>query len=211
MIAFWDTRKGSYPVDTSPIEKSHNDPVYSLSWVQSKSGTEFFSVSTDGQVLWWDTRKMNEPTETLLLDPEKNGNIVGGTVLDFETTMVNFIFIKCSQQSLWLVQRMDLYFYAIKRLKIPLKRLLTFSLDIMALYMLFKGIHFLSKISYLLGIGKLNYGLKMLDHQSWEQNILIPILLMAVGPQLARQYSLLLKWMVHLMYGTMYLNKMILL
>ena len=87
-IAFWDTRKGSYPVDTSPIEKSHRDPVYNLSWVQSKSGTEFFSVSTDGQVLWWDTRKMNEPTETLLIDPEKNGNIVGGTVLDFETTMV---------------------------------------------------------------------------------------------------------------------------
>ncbi len=71
-IAFWDTRKGSYPVDTSPIEKSHRDPVYSLSWVQSKSGTEFFSVSTDGQVLWWDTRKLNEPTETLLLDPVRD-------------------------------------------------------------------------------------------------------------------------------------------
>jgi dynein intermediate chain 2 len=69
LIAFWDTRKGSYPVDSSPIEKSHRDPVYSLSWVQSKSGTEFFSVSTDGQVLWWDTRKLSEPTETLLLDP----------------------------------------------------------------------------------------------------------------------------------------------
>ncbi len=86
MKAFWDTRKGAYPVDTSPIEKSHRDPVYSLSWVQSKSGTEFFSkiflfffhflysycmigVSTDGQVFWWDTRKLNEPTESLLLDP----------------------------------------------------------------------------------------------------------------------------------------------
>ena len=37
---------------------------------------------------------MNEPTETLLIDPEKNGIIVGGTVLDFETTMV-IIFTLC--------------------------------------------------------------------------------------------------------------------
>src|SRR6476661_4955265 len=91
--AFWDTRKGSFPVDSSPIEKSHSDPVYSISWVQSKSGTEFFSVSTDGAVLWWDTRKMSEPTEKLLLDPEKNGHVVGGTVLDFETTMVGFLLV----------------------------------------------------------------------------------------------------------------------
>eukprot|EP00842_Homolaphlyctis_polyrhiza_P004768 jgi/Hompol1/5292/HPOL_001254-RA len=64
LLSYWDTRKGSFPVDTSPIEKSHRDPV-----------------------LWWDIRKLTEPTETMLIDPEKNGNIVGGTVLDFETTM----------------------------------------------------------------------------------------------------------------------------
>ncbi|KAJ3144254.1 Dynein intermediate chain 2, axonemal [Irineochytrium annulatum] len=87
LLSFWDTRKGPYPVDSSATEKSHRDPVYNLSWVQSKSGAEFFSVSTDGQVLWWDIRKMAEPTESLNLDPEKNGQIVGGTVLDFETTM----------------------------------------------------------------------------------------------------------------------------
>ncbi|KAJ1340367.1 hypothetical protein BSLG_005009 [Batrachochytrium salamandrivorans] len=48
---------------------------------------EFFSVSTDGQVMWWDIRKLSEPTETMIIDPERNGVIVGGTVLDFETTM----------------------------------------------------------------------------------------------------------------------------
>ncbi|KAG5461985.1 MAG: hypothetical protein BJ554DRAFT_5742, partial [Olpidium bornovanus] len=115
--AYWDTRKGAYPVDTSIIAKSHRDPVYSISWIQSKTGesrrgareantignarvtpagglsflptgSEFFSTSTDGQVLWWDIRKLGEPTESLLLDPEKNGTVVGGTVLDFETTML---------------------------------------------------------------------------------------------------------------------------
>ncbi|TPX68025.1 hypothetical protein SpCBS45565_g03401 [Spizellomyces sp. 'palustris'] len=87
LISYWDTRKGSFPVDTSAVDRSHRDPVYNLSWVQSKSGSEFFSVSSDGQVLWWDIRKLAEPTENLLLDPEKNGQIVGGTVVDYETTM----------------------------------------------------------------------------------------------------------------------------
>ncbi len=50
-------------------------------------GSEFFSTSTDGQVMWWDIRKLSEPTETMLIDPERNGNIIGGTHLDFETTM----------------------------------------------------------------------------------------------------------------------------
>jgi dynein axonemal intermediate chain 2 len=50
LVAYWDTRKGSHPVDTSLIERSHRDPVYNVRWVQSKTGTECFSASTDGQV-----------------------------------------------------------------------------------------------------------------------------------------------------------------
>ncbi|KAJ3305547.1 Dynein intermediate chain 2, axonemal [Kappamyces sp. JEL0829] len=70
LLSYWDTRKGAFPVDTSPQEKSHRDPVYNVAWA-----------------LWWDIRKLSEPTETMLIDPEKNGSIVGGTVLDFESTM----------------------------------------------------------------------------------------------------------------------------
>ena len=105
IVAFWDTRKGSYAVDSSSVEKSHRDPVYTAAWVQSKTGkcstrehvsinilckigAEFFSASTDGQVLWWDIRKLSEPTESMLVDPEKNGQRVGATILDFETTIV---------------------------------------------------------------------------------------------------------------------------
>jgi dynein intermediate chain 2 len=54
----------------------------------SNLGCEFFSVSTDGQALWWDIRKLSEPTETMTIDPDKNGSIIGATVLDFESTMV---------------------------------------------------------------------------------------------------------------------------
>lgn len=39
---YWDTRKGPYPVDTSTVEKSHRDPVFNVSWVQSKTGLRRF-------------------------------------------------------------------------------------------------------------------------------------------------------------------------
>lgn len=43
------------------------DPVYDIAWLQSKTGSECMSVSTDGMVLWWDVRKLAEPLENLQL------------------------------------------------------------------------------------------------------------------------------------------------
>ncbi|XP_064614684.1 dynein intermediate chain 3, ciliary-like [Liolophura sinensis] len=89
-IAYWDTRKGSQPVEVSPIEHSHRDPAYKVIWIQSKTGTECFSASTDGQVLWWDIRKMGEPTEKLILDPTKKQDITkaeGAMCLEYEPTI----------------------------------------------------------------------------------------------------------------------------
>lgn len=46
-------------METSSVEMSHRDPVYKIIWLQSKTGTDAFSTSTDGQVhlitlfLWW--------------------------------------------------------------------------------------------------------------------------------------------------------------
>ena len=90
-IAYWDTRKGSQPVEMSPIEHSHRDPAYKALWIQSKTGTECFSASSDGQVLWWDIRKMGEPTEKLYLDPTKKQDptkALGAMALEYEPTMV---------------------------------------------------------------------------------------------------------------------------
>lgn len=87
-IAYWDTRKGSQPVETTPIEQSHRDPAYKTIWIQSKTGTECFSASTDGQVLWWDIRKMGEPTETLYLDKKQDlSKAQGAYSLEYEPTM----------------------------------------------------------------------------------------------------------------------------
>ncbi|KXS16505.1 WD40 repeat-like protein [Gonapodya prolifera JEL478] len=104
-LSYWDTRKGPYPADTTPVAKSHRDPVYGISWVQSKSGAEFFSCSTDGQVLWWDIRKMDAPTESLLLDPEKNGTVVGGTVVEFEATMATKFMVGSETGSIFLCNK----------------------------------------------------------------------------------------------------------
>lgn len=86
-IAVWDTRKGSRPVEVSPIEKSHRDPVYRARYLATKTGTDAFSCSSDGQVMFWDVRKLSEPTETLMIDPEQNGRLLGGVALEYESTM----------------------------------------------------------------------------------------------------------------------------
>ena len=38
-----------------------------MAWLQSKTGSELMTVSSDGQALWWDIRKLAEPLENLLL------------------------------------------------------------------------------------------------------------------------------------------------
>ncbi|XP_068602941.1 dynein axonemal intermediate chain 2 [Brachionichthys hirsutus] len=89
-MAYWDTRKGSQPVESSSLEQSHRDPVYKVIWLQSKTGTDTFSASTDGQVLWWDVRRLSEPTDRLVLDPSREGNLdraLGAVSLEFESTM----------------------------------------------------------------------------------------------------------------------------
>ncbi|XP_060914827.1 dynein axonemal intermediate chain 2 [Labrus mixtus] len=89
-IVYWDTRRGSTPVEVSSVETSHRDPAYKILWVQSKTGTDAFSASTDGQVLWWDVRRLSEPTDRLVLDPSREGNpdwALGAVSLEFESTM----------------------------------------------------------------------------------------------------------------------------
>ena len=47
----YDMRKsGNGPAETTPVDVSHRDPVYDLAWLQSKTGTEAMTVSTDGNV-----------------------------------------------------------------------------------------------------------------------------------------------------------------
>lgn len=50
-VVCWDIRRGSEPVETSLVEQSHREPCSRVLWINSKTGTEFFSASNDGQVV----------------------------------------------------------------------------------------------------------------------------------------------------------------
>uniref|UniRef100_A0A3B4ZGP5 Dynein axonemal intermediate chain 2 n=1 Tax=Stegastes partitus TaxID=144197 RepID=A0A3B4ZGP5_9TELE len=72
-IVYWDTRRGSQPVEFSSVEQSHRDPILLCL-----------------QILWWDIRRLSEPTERLVLDPGREGNLdraLGAISLEFEATM----------------------------------------------------------------------------------------------------------------------------
>ena len=84
LISFFDLRKGSTPVETSVIENSHHDPVYDIFWISNKAGNLCASVSTDGQMLWWDTRRLGEPTDKLQLKTP-NGTVLGGSSMAYNT------------------------------------------------------------------------------------------------------------------------------
>ena len=59
-------------------------------------GSDVFSTSTDGEVMWWDIRKLVEPVETLQLEYSgyMPGQRLGGVVMEYESTMVNLYMIE---------------------------------------------------------------------------------------------------------------------
>lgn len=83
LVGIFDLKKPrSVAIQSSAIERSHHDPVYDVYWVQSKTNNQFVSVSTDGQMLWWDTRKLTEPTDSLELT-DGGGRVLGGSSLEY--------------------------------------------------------------------------------------------------------------------------------
>lgn len=82
-VGIFDTKKPrAVAITSSAIDKSHHDPVYDVFWVQSKTNNQFVSVSTDGQALWWDTRKLTEPTDVIQLT-DAAGRILGGSSMEY--------------------------------------------------------------------------------------------------------------------------------
>lgn len=91
-VCVWDTRVGKNPSLISKQEVCHQERVTSLLWIHSKSNTEFYSGSLDGQLLWWDTRYFNAPVDSLLCDIEKTDEqdlkrSFGCTVAEYEFTI----------------------------------------------------------------------------------------------------------------------------
>lgn len=106
----WDTRESSKPVAITPREVCHRESVNSVLWINSKTGTEFFSGGADGQVVWWDTRRLDERVETLYMDPVKSDEqflerSYGISMLEYETTIPTRFMVGTEQGMLFFCNR----------------------------------------------------------------------------------------------------------
>lgn len=59
----YDTRQSGYQVNYSDIQYSHKSQITDLKILKSKSASEFVSIGTDGQILFWDCRNLSRPME----------------------------------------------------------------------------------------------------------------------------------------------------
>lgn len=66
-VCIFDIRVSRYAVTCCADHLAHRDPVSALLFIHSRNNTEFFSGSFDGQCMWWDTRKLAEPTSQLIM------------------------------------------------------------------------------------------------------------------------------------------------
>ncbi|XP_076680481.1 dynein intermediate chain 3, ciliary-like [Andrena cerasifolii] len=91
-VCTWDIRRSDEAAQVSHPLVSHQHPANQALWINSKANAEFFSASTNGVVMWWDTRFMKKPTDTLVMDIDDPARAdvdraVGVTVLQYEHTI----------------------------------------------------------------------------------------------------------------------------
>jgi len=83
LVHVFDVKKPrAVVISSSSIDRSHYDPVYDTFWIQSKTNNQFVSVSTDGRMLFWDTRKLSEPTDEVSLS-DGAGRVLGGSSMEY--------------------------------------------------------------------------------------------------------------------------------
>ncbi|XP_018351598.1 PREDICTED: dynein intermediate chain 3, ciliary-like [Trachymyrmex septentrionalis] len=124
-VCSWDIRTGTTPVQMSHRQFSHRDSVTAVKWIATKSNTEFMSGGLDGRAMWWDTRKLREPTEILVFDLEtpneqKMDRAIGVSSGDYEPIvgtkfmfgLENGIVISGSKKSRTPAEKMALRFDA---------------------------------------------------------------------------------------------------
>lgn len=90
-VGVFDTREVVNCTQSSSIYNSHRGPVTSLLYTHSRTNTEFFTGSPDGQCIWWDTRNLATPVERLPMsiklpsgETPNLGNSEGVSRLEFD-------------------------------------------------------------------------------------------------------------------------------
>lgn len=96
-VCTWDVFENGMLTSICPMEAAHREQCSAITWVHSKSNTEFYTASLDGSVKFWDTRDLKVPTNEIYLEPnpmylQNRQDAHGCTVLEFEYTIpVRFI------------------------------------------------------------------------------------------------------------------------
>lgn len=93
-VNVFDTREGEKCVQSSSCFTSHRGPVTSLLYSHSRTNTEFFTGSPDGQCIWWDCRDLSKPVEILMMsirkppaEPPSFSNAEGVSSLAFDNAL----------------------------------------------------------------------------------------------------------------------------
>ncbi|CAG4982935.1 unnamed protein product [Colias eurytheme] len=74
-VNIFDIREGQNAVSSSSVYNSHRGPVTGLLYGHSRTNTEFFSGSPDGQCLWWDIRNISKPIDQLYMSVRHGYNV----------------------------------------------------------------------------------------------------------------------------------------
>ncbi|CAG5050468.1 unnamed protein product [Parnassius apollo] len=71
-VCIFDIRAMEKPTLISPAHLAHREPVSALLNILSRTNNEFFTGSTDGKCMWWDSRNLEEPLDTLIISSRRN-------------------------------------------------------------------------------------------------------------------------------------------
>lgn len=94
IVNVFDVRVGTGAVSSSSVYNSHREGITSILYTHSRTYSEFFTGSSDGQCLWWDFRKLSHPLDQLpisirlkSLEHPSLSNAEGVSTLDFDSGM----------------------------------------------------------------------------------------------------------------------------
>ncbi|XP_047517173.1 dynein intermediate chain 3, ciliary-like [Pieris napi] len=74
-VNIFDSRSSQETVSKSSVYNSHRGPITGLLYTHSRTNTEFFSGSPDGQCLWWDRRYLSKPIDQLFMSIRQGPNV----------------------------------------------------------------------------------------------------------------------------------------
>lgn len=66
-VCIFDIRAKKEPVAFSPTHLAHRDPISAMLFISTRLYTEICSGSSDGKCMWWDTRNLSSPTDSVII------------------------------------------------------------------------------------------------------------------------------------------------